>query len=499
MKKSFFLISLTLGLFLLWSCNSPLDEMNVATKAKEYGGKTISDGAHGGDTSFYFLPPMVPMPEYSGDFDGGLAPVVEIGEWDGTNFTLLPDGTFTMLTGPGSETVRVDLAAEHYIVNWHTKLYDLDPPRTCRIRVILDGAELGFADVDVVSSGKKLKSVDTDENILLKDGRVLPIKFRIEKSATGWLNTWSNTSSLNLARRVSGVAAYNGYLYSVGGYSGGRHLDSVEAAAINADGTLGAWSYTSSMNTTRDTHGVLAHNGYIYAVGGGICNGCPPTASVEYAPINADGTLGAWSYTSSLNTARGGYVAVYNGFVYAVGGGRGACGGCPPTASVEYAPINADGALGAWSYTSSLNTAREGFGVVESGGYLYAVGGYQPDPVWLSSVEYTSIAADGTLGAWSYTFSLDTARASYGLAVYNGFIYALGGDTDPGNNQIDSVEYTSTGADGTLGAWSFTAPLTFARSGIGSTAHQGHIYAVGGGLGAPARYYDLVEVAKITN
>jgi hypothetical protein len=43
-----------------------------------------ADGAHEGNVHFYFLPPMVDQPSYSGTFDGSLVPVVEICIWDGS-------------------------------------------------------------------------------------------------------------------------------------------------------------------------------------------------------------------------------------------------------------------------------------------------------------------------------------------------------------------------------------------------------------------------------
>jgi alpha-tubulin suppressor-like RCC1 family protein len=90
---------------------------------------------------------------------------------------------YTTADGPGSETVRLVAVDEHYIVNWHTNEFDLDEATTYRIRVLVDGTELGYADIDAVSSGRELKSVNTDQYIPLKDGRTLPIKFRIEVGA----------------------------------------------------------------------------------------------------------------------------------------------------------------------------------------------------------------------------------------------------------------------------------------------------------------------------
>lgn len=140
----------------------------------------ISDGAHGGNPHFFWLPPMVPEPSYSGTFDASLSPVVTICQWTGTGCVTPLLAEFTMTAGPGSETVRVVPEDEHYIVNWHTKRFDLSSDLFYRISVSVDGVELGFADVDVVSSGKDKKDVDRGNYVALKNGSTLPIKFRIE-------------------------------------------------------------------------------------------------------------------------------------------------------------------------------------------------------------------------------------------------------------------------------------------------------------------------------
>jgi hypothetical protein len=152
----------------------------------------IADAAHAGDNlDFFFLPPLVPEPSGdaafdAGAFDAGQSPVVEICLLDsdacaGTQPSALPI-MYSMMTGPGSETVRVVTADEHYIVNWHTDQFALTDG-TYRIGVLVAGTELGHADVQVVSGGSQLKNVDTDQYVPLKDGRTLPIKYRIEDGA----------------------------------------------------------------------------------------------------------------------------------------------------------------------------------------------------------------------------------------------------------------------------------------------------------------------------
>lgn len=53
-----------------------------------------------------------------------------------------------------------------------------------RIRVSLREMELGYVDVDVLSSGSELRNVDTGEFVPLLDGRTLSIKFRLEYGIT---------------------------------------------------------------------------------------------------------------------------------------------------------------------------------------------------------------------------------------------------------------------------------------------------------------------------
>jgi len=190
-------VGLVLGLSLLAACNDIADPAYGPDpgEAPEFAppSKAIFDGVHeGGNSDFFFLPPLVPNPQGSPEYDAGkfdptLSLVVEICEAD--NQGCLPTSsqpagfpiTFSTETGSGSNRIKV--SGEQYHVNWKTKSADLDEDRTYRIRVLVQGTELGFADVDVVKSGKQLKNVNTDEFVALKNGRTLPIKFRIEERA----------------------------------------------------------------------------------------------------------------------------------------------------------------------------------------------------------------------------------------------------------------------------------------------------------------------------
>jgi hypothetical protein len=128
---------------------------------------------------FYFLAPMVKDSEYSGTFDAGLSPVVEICE---TTACATIHKSFDM-DEDGSEGVRLDEEDEHYIVNWHTDQTGTEVGQTYRIRVSVAGTVLAHADIQMAENGRDAKNITDDEAIALVDGRTLPIKFRVEEGA----------------------------------------------------------------------------------------------------------------------------------------------------------------------------------------------------------------------------------------------------------------------------------------------------------------------------
>lgn len=138
MTRNAFLVALS-SVAVLAGCVADSPVQPVATTPHTGpSASVISDGNHGGNAHFYFLPPMLPATSYAGTFDSTRQPVVRITE-DGEPLAEL------------GATMSVE--DEHYRADWHTAEYDLDSARTYRIAVVVDGRVLGFADVDVVSTG----------------------------------------------------------------------------------------------------------------------------------------------------------------------------------------------------------------------------------------------------------------------------------------------------------------------------------------------------------
>ncbi len=161
----------------------------------------LSDGrdALQGNPDFFWFPPMLPNPSGepnfdAGQFDSGLLSQSRVRicaptgvDVDG-NPVFNPDGTcagppvaeFTSTMDFGGEFLVLVAEGELYQADWHTDLSSLNDGVTYRIFALVRDVVVGFADLDVVNSGKDLKSVATGEFVALKDGRTLPIKFRLE-------------------------------------------------------------------------------------------------------------------------------------------------------------------------------------------------------------------------------------------------------------------------------------------------------------------------------
>lgn len=321
-------------------------------------------------------------------------------------------------------------------------------------------------------AGTQLFGVDTTNNLISIAGASNPA-----------LRSWSSTTGLGVDKSEGGFVTANGYIYAVGSGGGATPSAGVYYSKINADGTIGTWNPTSSLNNPRWGNKAVVGNGYIYVIGG---NDGSAMDSVEYAKINADGSLGAWAATSGMGTARyrSGAIAV-NGYIYAIGN--------PGSNSVEYAKINGDGTLGAWSSTSSLLGSRYGHATISANGRIYVMGGNNGSD--LATVETAVINSDGTLGAWASNTSMGTAQNIVSAVVANGYVYTVGGCSGVGcpSNQ---VQYAAIGSNGTLGAWGTTSSLGTARYGNGAVVANGYIYAIGG-AGLTTVEYTSIERVQI--
>ena len=300
---------------------------------------------------------------------------------------------------------------------------------------------------------------------------------------------WSTTSSGSFTARISGSSAvYNGYVYYLGGNTAGGLSSEVAYAPINSNGTLGAWATTTALPANRIYSAAMSHNGKMY-VYGGLTSGTTALNTVIYADINSNGTLGSWtSASTNMATAAcrfGG--AVYNGYLYAAGGATGTLSGTCGNASasmlnsIQYAPILADGDVGTWTTSSNTFTnARKDPGLAIYNGYAYVSSGTTDGITTYRETYIAKVGNTGAIGTWRTSAELLPSNGKYrfGFRAYNGYLYMIGG-TNNGANTNGSL-YAPILANGDIGAWTASANMTEGRWGIGFVFDKGYAYMFGG-------------------
>jgi hypothetical protein len=197
----------------------------------------ISDGGNGGNTHFYFLPPLVTQPSYIGTFNPSLKPLVEI-----CHLTTDPNcANFVTRFTPSQ--ISVD---SQYKVNWNTDPSVLVSGHTYRVRVILGNIgtgsgsacpaasgypapadrpgckEFGFRDVKPVATPQEVPKDQSVALYVFLNGSTNPIKFRIEKGALCVANATDcgegtvGTGGGSVLANFSNLSIPNGALTTVG-------------------------------------------------------------------------------------------------------------------------------------------------------------------------------------------------------------------------------------------------------------------------------------------
>jgi hypothetical protein len=268
----------------------------------------------------------------------------------------------------------------------------------------------------------------------------------------GRLGPWHFTAPLNEPRFYLAAAVAGGYLYAIGGANGIRGQDNlpsatVERAPILNDGSLGPWQRVNYLTTPRRGLQAAVYENHLYAIGG--YDGAF-LKSVERADLRPDGSLSEWWLDPERATVDR-YIhsaASLGNKLYLLGGHEQS----PDAISygdVEMTRLDHDGALQPWEIQKSmLKTPRFIAAAFALNGYIYMLGGHDGRNR-LRSVERAALDAEGRVGAWSFTTPLHEERSATALAVAGGRVYVLGGMGAGG--ALNSVEMAEQNAGGELG------------------------------------------------
>ena len=191
------------------------------------------------------------------------------------------------------------------------------------------------------------------------------------------LQAWASTTPLPLSVSYHEVVYRNGFAYLIGG----RHLDSptnyqtneVYYAPVQEDGSLGNWFATASLPVPLSGHAAVINGDYLYVFGGANDAGFPGDP-VFYSKFNADGSLGSWVWfgeplpTKAVNL----HAESLGRYVYIFGGSKEGVGAMD---SVYYGKTNSDGSLSAWTKTTSMMEKLSRTDGFVSGQQIVIVGG----------------------------------------------------------------------------------------------------------------------------
>lgn len=291
-------------------------------------------------------------------------------------------------------------------------------------------------------------------------------KASFNSAANGEVTPWTTSSNgIASAKNTASTVISNGYLYTIGGSS-----TTVSYQSVNANGSLGVASTTTSLPVVIAYGGFITNNGYLYATNGG-------SANVYYARINTDGTLGSWITTASLpaNSYGVNQLVTANGYLYLYGGG-------PSYTSIYLTTFNADGSLNAWTTSATvLPAGRALAGTVVVNGYVIVTGGSSDTSNGQATVYTAKLNANGTIGAFTTTTALPAAVYVHSAVTMNGYVYVMGGSPNTLANSVATVYYGRVSSSGTISSWTTAANALPAPLGAHNSAvANGYIYTVGG-------------------
>jgi N-acetylneuraminic acid mutarotase len=195
--------------------------------------------------------------------------------------------------------------------------------------------------------------------------------FYAKVNGDGTIGAWNNATSLPQAIFSHAGVAANGCVYVLGGeYYNGTVSSNVYYAKINADGSLGAWQMATPMPDDLQSLSASVWNGRIYVIGGYDQNFALQN-TVYSAAIQADGSLSAWTTQTPFPVAAYVQAEAANGFLYVLGGAIN--NGSVIVNTVYYSQINTNGSLAGWNQTTSLPQAESAFGAVAANGFVFSI------------------------------------------------------------------------------------------------------------------------------
>jgi len=301
-------------------------------------------------------------------------------------------------------------------------------------------------------------------------------------SAQAVAPSWSYTGNLNTARfNVPATLLPSGKVLVAGGGYDRPYTGDMTAELY--DSATGSWSGTGSAKEDRADQylrffnhtATLLPNGKVLVAGGSQNDGSFNTSELY------DPATGTWSFTGTLNTARESHTATLlpNGKVLIAAG-----------FDYDYNSLNTaelyDPATGTWSRTGSLNMSRVYHtATLLLNGKVLVEGGVDENILRPSAPVDSAELYDPATGTWSTTGSLNTARMAHTATLLsNGKVLVAAGYGPNAPNGLNSAELYNPAT----GTWTRTGDLNTERDSRTATLlPSGKVLLVGNDI---AELYD---------
>ena len=257
------------------------------------------------------------------------------------------------------------------------------------------------------------------------------------------LALWDVTTTLPHRVQHHTAHIYGDWVYLIGGDSGLATYASIHVAPIEDDGSLGAWVERDPLAAPRSGHTSVIAQDRLYLFGGFDSFTDSITTSVASAPLGADGTLGTWEEHQALPEPTAWHAMTQlNGRVYMAGGLVEQGGGSIVSNQVRVAELG--DTLSAWSDTTGLPAVRYRFALVASDDGLVSMGGADNSGTATPQVYQAGVNEDGSVTAWVESEPFPEARFAQATAWRDGRVWALGGYFDTVQNQARDTVFTGT-------------------------------------------------------
>lgn len=242
---------------------------------------------------------------------------------------------------------------------------------------------------------------------------------------------------------------------------------------------------------------VNTHNGRIYITGGNTnrLGGFAERNAVTFCQPAPNGDIPGWIMQPAVGNsiARFEHASVIdnaNSRIYVIGGGS----TLPRTPQVDFALINADGSIGTWQTAGSLAVGVGQAPAVIRGGKIYVFGG-STGTAETRVVQHATIQFGGTLTAFSTaSMQLPVENRFDGAAVVAGNdVYVVGGAVSSDSNTRNTVYKAQFDAAGVITGWTPETPFPASPGLRRMTAvtDGAYIYIPGGRLSATALTPDV--------